>query len=164
MLVCHAWTNVGNRGVCYVRALCRGICCPGIENNVGAVVRSQEYCRYCPSSFGVVGAVVIVLSALIVDTLLSSFVAVVPSLPSSDVVVMAEPPLLRERANVFIPLEHLHCGPRASSFRRLLISSVLCKCSTPLIVNFLQLLFRLILPCVLGSSAARTLGIEVLVM
>ena len=103
---------MGNQGACYVRAPCRGICCPGIENNVGAVVSSQEYCRYCPSSFGVVGAVVIVLSALIADTLVSSFVAVVPSLPSSDVVVMVEPPLLGERVNVFIPLEHLHCGPR----------------------------------------------------
>ena len=39
----------------------------------------------------------------------------------------------------------------ASSFRRLLISSVLHKCSTPLIVQFLQLLFLLILPRVLGS-------------
>jgi hypothetical protein len=52
------------------------------------------------------------LSVLIVDTLPSSFVAVVPSLPSSDVVVMVEPPLVRERANVFIPLEHLRCKPR----------------------------------------------------
>jgi hypothetical protein len=47
-----------------------------------------------PSPFAVVGAVVITLSVLIVDTLPSSLVDVVPSLPSSVVVGMVEPLLL----------------------------------------------------------------------
>ena len=42
------------------------------------------------------------------------------------------------------------------------LASLAYECSTPLIVHFLQLLFLLVLPRALGSSAARALGIEVL--